>query len=49
MKVVSASKDQSARDIVQSIVAAVEQWRDGAPPNDDMTVVALKITLPDRV
>ena len=42
------SKDQPARDIVQSVVAAVEQWRDGYPPNDDMTVVALKITLPDR-
>ncbi|MDQ3169229.1 MAG: GAF domain-containing protein [Acidobacteriota bacterium] len=48
MEVVSASKDQTARDIVQSVVAAVEQWRDGYPPNDDMTVVALKITLPDR-
>lgn len=49
MQVVGASKDRSARDIVQAIVAAVEQWRDGAPPNDDMTVVALKITLPERV
>jgi hypothetical protein len=29
-------------------VSAVETWRDGAPPNDDMTVVALKFSIPDR-
>jgi sigma-B regulation protein RsbU (phosphoserine phosphatase) len=43
MDVVRASRDQNAREIVQAVVAAVEKWRDGAAPNDDMTVVALKI------
>ena len=43
METVRASRDQNAREIVQAVVAAVEKWRAGAPPNDDMTVVALKI------
>jgi len=43
MDVVRASRDRSARDIVHDVVAAVEGWRAGAPPNDDMTVVALKV------
>ena len=42
MEVVEAARAQSAREIVQAVVSAVETWRDGAPPNDDMTVVALK-------
>lgn len=43
MEVVKGAHDRSAREIVHEIVAAVERWRAGAPPNDDMTVVALKI------
>jgi serine phosphatase RsbU (regulator of sigma subunit) len=43
IEVVRASRDRNAREIVQAVVAAVEKWRAGAPPNDDMTVVALKI------
>ncbi|MDQ3068494.1 MAG: GAF domain-containing protein [Acidobacteriota bacterium] len=46
--VVQASRGQTAREIVQAIDDAVEVWRDGAPPNDDMTIVALKINIPDR-
>jgi phosphoserine phosphatase RsbU/P len=30
--------------IVETVFAAVEEWRGGAPPNDDMTAVAVKIT-----
>lgn len=43
IEVVKDVRAQSAREIVQAIVSAVEAWRDGAPPNDDMTVVALKV------
>lgn len=44
IQVVEADHDLSSARIVQAIVAAVEQWRAGAPPNDDMTAVAVKIT-----
>ena len=48
MQVVQETRTQTAREIVQAVVSAVETWRDGAPPNDDMTVVVLKFNLPDR-
>ena len=44
MEVVTESVHLPAAKIVDAIVAAVEEWRAGAPPNDDMTVVVLKIT-----
>ena len=44
MKVVSDSALLPAAKIVEEIFAAVETWRDGADPNDDMTAVAVKIT-----
>jgi sigma-B regulation protein RsbU (phosphoserine phosphatase) len=44
LKVVEASKDKSARDIVDAIFSAVWSFRGDTPPNDDMTAVALKIT-----
>ena len=44
MEVVKESVHLPAAKIVDAIVAAVEQWRAGAPPNDDMTAVVLKIT-----
>ena len=43
--VVSKTKDLTAKEIVYSIVQAVAAHRDGFPPNDDTTVVAVKITL----
>jgi serine phosphatase RsbU (regulator of sigma subunit) len=43
--VVSRTRHLSAREIVFSIIEAVEAHRAGFPPNDDTTVVALKITL----
>src|SRR5262245_53221008 len=44
LKVVEASADKSARDIVDAIFAAVWSFRGDTPPNDDMTAVALRIT-----
>jgi sigma-B regulation protein RsbU (phosphoserine phosphatase) len=44
MDVVRAVRDKSAQEIVQAIVEAVETHRAGLARNDDMTVVALKIT-----
>jgi len=41
---VAAARDASARDIVDRITAAVEDFRGAIPPNDDMTIVAVKIT-----
>ena len=44
IEVVERTHDQPAAKIVEAIVAAVEEWRGGAPPNADMTAVAVKIT-----
>jgi sigma-B regulation protein RsbU (phosphoserine phosphatase) len=44
MDVVRRTKTLAAREIVQSIVDNVETHRAGFPRNDDMTIVALKIT-----
>ena len=44
LDVVSASRQGSARDIVNAIFAAVQDFRGDTPPNDDMTAVAVKIT-----
>jgi sigma-B regulation protein RsbU (phosphoserine phosphatase) len=43
--IVSKTRDLTAKEIVHSIVEGVEAHRAGFPPNDDTTVVALKITL----
>jgi len=43
MTVVEDSRALSAQQIVHNIVEAVEQHRAGFPPNDDTTVVAVKI------
>jgi sigma-B regulation protein RsbU (phosphoserine phosphatase) len=42
--VVEATRQQPPRAIVDEIFRAVEAFRDGAAPNDDMTAVAVKIT-----
>ena len=44
MEVVQQSVDLPAAKIVEAIVAAVDAWRAGAAPNDDMTAVVLKMT-----
>jgi sigma-B regulation protein RsbU (phosphoserine phosphatase) len=41
--VVEAARSQTAAQIVQGIVNAVAEHRGGYPPNDDLTVVAVKI------
>lgn len=44
MEVVRASRHLTAREIVNAILHAVDAHRDGAVPNDDTTVVVLRIT-----
>jgi sigma-B regulation protein RsbU (phosphoserine phosphatase) len=44
IEVVKNARQLSAREIVQAVVQAVDAHRGGFPPNDDMTVVAVKIT-----
>jgi serine phosphatase RsbU (regulator of sigma subunit) len=44
MAVVDRSRQLSAKDMAAALVAAVEEHRAGHPPNDDMTVVVLKMT-----
>jgi phosphoserine phosphatase RsbU/P len=44
LKAVSNTRQQAAKDIVAAILAAVQEFRGGAPPNDDLTTVAVKIT-----
>jgi serine phosphatase RsbU (regulator of sigma subunit) len=43
--VVSGLRDQPASKVVEAIFAAVQAWRGETPPNDDMTAVAVRITL----
>lgn len=43
--IVSKTRDLTAKEIVHSIVEGVDAHRAGFPPNDDTTIVALKITL----
>ena len=42
--VVNRSRDLPSKGIVEAIFTAVEEWRGEAPPNDDMTAVAIRIT-----
>jgi phosphoserine phosphatase RsbU/P len=44
LEVVDATRHRPAREIVDAIFAAVQEFRADTPPNDDMTAVALKIT-----
>jgi sigma-B regulation protein RsbU (phosphoserine phosphatase) len=43
--VVARSRALPTKGIVDAIFAAVADWRGDEPPNDDMTAVALKITI----
>ena len=42
--IIEASRQKPARGILDAIFGAVQSFRAGTPPNDDMTAVALKIT-----
>lgn len=44
LQVVSEVKDQTASEIVARIAEAVEHHRAGFPPNDDTTIVVLRVT-----
>ncbi len=44
LDVVGRSRDLPATKIVDAIFQAVAEWRGDAPPNDDMTAVAVRIT-----
>ncbi len=44
LAVVDRTRHRPAREIVDAIFAAVQEFRGDTPPNDDMTAVALKIT-----
>ena len=44
MEVVTAAKDQPASEIVARIASAVDEHRAGFAPNDDSTIVVLRIT-----
>jgi sigma-B regulation protein RsbU (phosphoserine phosphatase) len=43
--VVAGVREQPASKVVENIFQAVSQWRGDTPPNDDMTAVAVRITL----
>jgi sigma-B regulation protein RsbU (phosphoserine phosphatase) len=45
IEVVSGLRDQPAAKVVEKIFDAVSHWRGDTPPNDDMTAVAVRITL----
>ena len=45
IEIVERSRELAPRAIVDAIFDAVEAFREGFPPNDDMTAVAVKITL----
>ena len=44
LEVVSRSRELPLERLVETIFAAVGDWRGDAPPNDDMTAVAVRIT-----
>jgi serine phosphatase RsbU (regulator of sigma subunit) len=44
MAVVQGARERPAADIVAAIARAVESHRAGFPPNDDMTIVAVRVT-----
>ena len=45
LEVVGTVRDLPPAKIVNRIFAAVHEWRGDAPPNDDMTAVAVRITI----
>ncbi len=44
IEVVARSKELPAKALVDTIFAAVAEWRGETPPNDDMTAVVVRIT-----
>ena len=44
LAVIDQMHERSAREIVDAIFAAVDEFRGGTPPNDDTTAVVVRIT-----
>ena len=44
LEVVARTRELPPAKVVEAIFAAVAEWRADAPPNDDMTAVAMRIT-----
>jgi len=44
IQTVAASRDRPAKDVVDKIATAVDVFRENATPNDDMTIVVVRIT-----
>jgi serine phosphatase RsbU (regulator of sigma subunit) len=44
LEVVRGAREQPPARLVETIFAAVAEWRGDAPQNDDMTAVAVRIT-----
>jgi serine phosphatase RsbU (regulator of sigma subunit) len=44
LEVVAKSRQLSAKEIVQAIETAVAEHRAGCAPNDDMTIVVVRMT-----
>ena len=44
LEIIAESKDRTACQVVEALRAAVEQHRNGAAPNDDLTLLCLKIS-----
>ena len=44
IQLVAPSRELSAKEIVDKIATAVEAFREGATPNDDMTIVVVRMT-----
>ena len=43
-EVIEESREKTARELVDAIFAAVQDFRGETTPNDDMTAVAIRIT-----
>ena len=44
LEIIAESKDRTACQVVEALRAAVEQHRNGAEPNDDLTLLCMKIS-----
>ncbi|HVC21101.1 MAG TPA: GAF domain-containing protein [Vicinamibacterales bacterium] len=44
LDVIERNRERTAREIVDGIFGAVQEFRGDTPPNDDMTAVAVKVT-----
>jgi serine phosphatase RsbU (regulator of sigma subunit) len=44
MEVVKATREGTAREMVDAITSAVDEHRAGFPPNDDTTIVVVRIS-----